>query len=327
MRHKTAQPAMMRIAIAGGGGFANILAHYITQSANAVIILTRQPHPELEEALPECQVAVVDFNNVEELRYTLQGVDLLISTISNNEQLNLIDAARRARVRVFVPSEFEGDLSHRPSNDPLDHGSHAALDFLERWSHSRSHPMRYTVFSCGIFMERFGPGGLASLNMGAGNGVSSPSDYLVDFEGASAEIVETSANGRPATVALTSVYDVALFIAAAIEIGPGNWPREYRMRADQMTVRELVGTCEAVRGFPFTIVSHTYQDAELLVEESQRNGDYARWCYYLRLLQTANGRYHVRQLNLNDAVNQNEATQVRPVRFRAWLERVWGPIV
>ncbi|KAK3325219.1 hypothetical protein B0H66DRAFT_114412 [Apodospora peruviana] len=328
MKQKAApQPAMMRIAIAGGGGFAYILAQQISQTANAVLVLTRTPHPEFEENFSGCQVAVVDFGNVEELRYTLQGVDLLISTISNNEQLNLIDAARRARVRVFVPSEFEGDLSHRPANDPLDRGSQAALDLLDRWSQSRNHPMRYTVFSCGLFMERFGPSGIQTYNIGGGSGLAGPSDYLVNIEDATAEIVEFNAQGRPAQVALTSVYDVALFIAAAIELGPTNWPREFRMRGDHMSVRDVVATCSTVRGVPFSLVTQSYQDAEALAEESHHTGDWGRWHYYQRLLQTANGRYQVRQVNLNEAVNQNEATVVRPMRFRTWLEQVWGPAV
>ncbi|KAK4219122.1 hypothetical protein QBC37DRAFT_151309 [Rhypophila decipiens] len=328
MKQKTApQPAMMRIAIAGGGGLAYILAQHISQSANAVLVLTRSPHPEFEENFPGCQVAQVDFGNVEELRYTLQGVDLLISTISNTEQLNLIDAARRARVRLFVPSEFEGDISHRPATDPLDRGSHAALDLLDRWSQSRSHPMRYTVFSCGLFMERFGPGGIQTYNIGAGSGLAGPNDYLVNIEEATAEIVESNGQGRPAHVALTSVYDLAMFIAAAIELGPANWPREFRMRGDHMTLRELVATCSTVRGVPFSLVTQSYQDAQSLAEESQQTGDWSRWHYYQRLLQTANGRYQVRQGNLIEAINQNEAAVPQPMRFRAWLEQVWGPAV
>ncbi len=207
-----------------------------------------QPHPELEEYCPGSQVAVVNYGDVEDLRYTLQGVDLLISTIAGNEQLNLIDAARRARVRVFVPSEFEGDLTHRPTNDPLDRGSQSALDLLERWSQSRSHNMRYTVFSCGIFMERFGPGGLQTYHIGAGCGLQGPDDYLINIQECRAEIVTANSNGRPAQVSLTSVHDVAQFVTAAIELGLGNWPKEFRMRGDSMTVQELVRTCSAVRG-------------------------------------------------------------------------------
>jgi hypothetical protein len=73
------------------------------------------------------------------------------------------------------------------------------------------------------------------------------------------------------------------------------------------------------------VVSHPYQDAEALAEASQQSGDWAQWYYYQRLLQTANGRYHVRQVNLNDAVNQSEIYQVQPMRFSTWLERIWGP--
>lgn len=211
-----------------------------------------QPHPEIEEYCAGCQVAVVDYGDVQDLRYTLQGVDLLISTISGNEQLNLIDAARRARVRVFVPSEFEGDLSRRPTNDPLDRGSQSALDLLERWSQSKSHNMRYTVFSCGVFMERFGPGGLQTYGIGAGSGIQGPDDYLVNVQEARAEMVATGPSGRPAHISLTSVYDVARFVTAAVELGLANWPKEFRMRGDSMTAQELVRTCSEVRGGPST---------------------------------------------------------------------------
>jgi hypothetical protein len=192
----------------------------------------------------------VDFANVEELHYTLQGVDLVVSTIPGAEQLNLIDAARRARVRVFVPSEFEGSVSHRPASqasDPLDRGSHAALGLLRQISQSKPTGMQYTVFSCGLFMERFGPGGLQAYNLGASTGVQNPSDYLVDVSQGVAEIVESSHPQRPAQVVLTSVYDVARFVAAAIELGLDSWPREFKMRGDHMSVGEVVRTCSVVR--------------------------------------------------------------------------------
>jgi hypothetical protein len=39
---KKSTTAMMRIAIAGGGGFANILAQRLSDSANAIIVLSRR---------------------------------------------------------------------------------------------------------------------------------------------------------------------------------------------------------------------------------------------------------------------------------------------
>lgn len=326
MRARTGTTTSMRIALAGAGGFAYILAQELSKSANAVLVLSRQAHPEFEDAMPDIQLAVVDFANVEELRYALQGVDLLISTIAGVEQLNLIDAARRARVRVFVPSEFEGPLSHRPADDPLDRGSQAALGLL-RQSQSKPNGMQYTVFSCGLFMERFGPGGLQAYNLGASTGVQNSNDYLVDISQAAGEIIETSPSGRPVQVVLTSVYDVARFVAAAIELGPSNWPREFKMKGDQMTVRDLIATCSNVRGIPFNVAVHTYQDAVAQAEYCQQSEEWARWHYFQRLLATANGRYNFRQANLNELLGQANLMDPRPMRFREWVEGVWGSAV
>lgn len=212
--------------------------------------------PEFEENISECQVAEVDYSDIQRLRYVLRGVDLVISTIGGPEQLYLIDAARLARVRYFVPSEFEGGIDQRPTNDPLDdRGSAAALEALQRPPQSGSRPMLYTVFSCGILMERFAPGGLSQYNMGRSSYVQVPGDYLVNIQAATAEIVETNSEGGPVQVCMTSVYDVARFVAAAIEIGPRNWPREYRMRGDRMTVRDIVGACSRLRAGMFCHVS------------------------------------------------------------------------
>lgn len=215
------------------------------------------------------QVAVVNYANVQELQYTLRGLDLIISTIPGDSQLNLIHAARHARVRTFVPSEFEGSLAHRPtSDDPLDRGSSAALRLLSEWSqqpNSNSHPnahspppLRYTVFSCGVFYERFQPGGLGATlnaNIGAGSNVHVPGSFVLNVVTAEAEVVSQDARGRPVVVSMTSVYDVARFVAAAVEVGPERWPRELRMRGDQMAVMDIVSACStASRGEPLQYV-------------------------------------------------------------------------
>ncbi|KAK4164845.1 hypothetical protein QBC43DRAFT_261290 [Cladorrhinum sp. PSN259] len=328
MRNRPNQPAAMRIAIAGAGGFARILAQQIiNQTAHPVLVLSRSMRADFEDLCPGCQLAAVDYDDVENLRYTLQGVDLVISTIAGVEQLNLIDAARRARVQRFVPSEFEGDLSRRPADDPLDRGGQSALGVLEQQPQSRSYTLAYTVFSCGIFMERFAPGGLQVYDIGAGCGIQGPTDYIVDIADRQAEIVASNAAGRPAQVSLTSVYDVARFVTSAIELGLAHWPREFRMRGESMTVESIVRTCSDVRGVTFNLVARHYQEVEMQAEQAQGNGDWDRYYYLQRLLQTANGRYHIRSPNLHDFVNQTEGTAVHPMRFRAWLEYYWGPAI
>lgn len=277
----------MRIAIAGGGGFAYILAREIAQTSNAVLVLStrvslllmswmidlldhsnarvrtdriNQHHPEFQDL--GVQVSIIDYADIEQLRYALRGIDLVISTVPGESQLNLINAARHSRVRTFVPSEFEGAVDHRPSSDdPLDRGSEAALRLLnERSRNERSkssssrHTLRYTVFSCGIFYERFQPGGLGTvLGIGAGANINNPGTYLLNVETATAEIVEHSPSGRPVVLTMTSLYDVARFVRAAVEIGPDRWPREFRMRGDQMSVMDVIGACSTAKTGKLTL--------------------------------------------------------------------------
>jgi hypothetical protein len=186
---------------------------------------------------------------VETLQFTLQGVDLVISTISGVEQLNLIDAARKVRVRTFVPSEFEGSLSHRPApgNDPFDNDSSTALEQLRHWSSSRHYSMKYTVFSCGVFYERFAPGGLETYNMGATCRLSKQGDYMIDVGRGTAELPATNSQGRQTQITLTSVIDVARFVAAAVELGIDSWPREFKMRGTRLTPQRILQYCSEVR--------------------------------------------------------------------------------
>ncbi|GKT91017.1 isoflavone reductase family protein [Colletotrichum tofieldiae] len=323
---------MMRIAIAGAGGFAAILTRHITQTVNPVIVLSRnvgvqfnnpkkttaKSRPDIEQRY-DCQVAVVDYDDADSLRFALRGIDLVVSTIRGQEQINLIHAARHARVRLFVPAEFEGSISHRPSgDDPLDYGSSEAIELLKHCASSKSRKMDYTVFSCGILYERFARGGLADYGMGDRACIGNPGVYLVDVGNATADIVETDSSGRPVQVCMTSVEDVGRFVAAAIELGPGSWPREFKMRGDRMSVRDVFAKCSNVRGVAFTLRTRKYSkfQSELAHYESRQN--WTQWWNVQRLIATADGRYDFRQANLNEAV------EFRPIGFRAWLESQWG---
>ncbi|KAI0885669.1 NAD(P)-binding protein [Annulohypoxylon maeteangense] len=312
--------AMMRIAIAGAGGFASLLAQELSRSAYAIIVLSTKEHPEFEASY-DCQVAVVDYNILEDLQFTLEGVDLVISTISGAEQLNLIDAARRARVRCFVPSEFEGAIGRRPptGTDPFDNDSSTALEQLRHWSQSRQHSMKYTVFSCGIFYERFAPGGLQAFNMGITCRIRNQGDYMIDVGQGIAEVPEATPQGHPIYIVMTSAIDVARFVAAAVELGIDTWPREFRMRGTRMTTRRLHEICSEVRGVEFDVITRPYDQIEQWLRYYEQSRDEAKWFSMQHLLQTANGRYTFGDTNLNDAVD------VQPTNFRQWLYNTWGP--
>ncbi|KAG5919451.1 hypothetical protein E4U42_006520 [Claviceps africana] len=331
---------MMRIAVAGGGGLGFLLALQLSQAGAAynVVVLSRSvrlfpPHakrsgrhvhvtqerPEFGQL--EVQLHVVNYNNPESLKFALQGVDLAISTISGREQVSLINAAADARVRVFVPSEFEGSVSKRPLyDDPLDRGSTEALALLKRWE--RSSGMRYTVFACGVFMERFHPFGLGYLNIGYGSGVSGPGDYLVDINNCTAEYTEENARGHTVRVCLTSVYDAVRFIVAAIDLGPRNWPHEFTMRGDRLSVRDIVRTCSRFKNATFE--HHVRQPAELqaLCNYCSRVGEDDRRAYYQQLIATTNGRYDFSKASLNEALEKSRHGDVHPMTLARWLANV-----
>lgn len=189
----------------------------------------------------------MDYENPNSLRFTLQGVDLVISTFRGPEQISLINAARVAGVKHFIPGEFEGGISRRPSNDVLDYGSSETLALLRQYSND-TRPMQWTVFSCGIFYERFAPGGLAAYGMGDMMNITGQGDYLVDIGEGTADIVEADSHGRIAYVSLTSVDDLARFLAAAVELGVATWPREFKLRGDRLSVRDIFATCSNIRG-------------------------------------------------------------------------------
>ncbi|KAI0024173.1 NAD(P)-binding protein [Xylariomycetidae sp. FL0641] len=315
---KMSESVMMRIAIAGAGGFAALLARELSQSANAVLVLSTRAHPEFEDNY-ECQVTVVDYANLDALKYALMGVDLVISTITGPEQLNLIDAARRSRVRCFVPSGFEGSLSHRPANDPFDNGTSAALDQLRHWSTSRHYPMKYTVFSCGIFYERFAPGGLSTFNMGVACRLLYQGDYMINVGTGTAELPETNAQGRPVQITMTSAEDVARFVAAAVDLGIDHWPREFKMRGERLTPHRIQQQCSQVRQIAFDVTTRPYSQLLDWLRFYEQNHDETHWFQMQHLLQTANGRYNFGEANLNDLVN------FEPMKFRDWLANNWGP--
>ncbi|KAK6219382.1 hypothetical protein LQW54_002112 [Pestalotiopsis sp. IQ-011] len=308
----------MRIAIAGGGGFANILARQLSETPHATIVLSRRTHPEFENY--GCQVIAVDYGDLESLQFTLRGVDLVISTISGPEQINLIDAARRARVGCFVPSEFEGPLSRRPTDhDPFERDSLTALDFLDRCAASRSRPMRYTVFSCGLFYERYGPGGLASLNMGASFGAQRPSTDMLDLAAGIAEYPVTNSHGHQVHVTMTSVYDVASFVVSAIELGIHNWPREFRMRGAHLTTQRLVEITQEATGIELEVFSRPYQQVHDWLHYHNNMQDATSSRKMLHLIQVADGRFA-----FNDTANLNELVDVAPVGLLTWLQSTWA---
>ena len=181
---------------------------------------------------------MVDYSNEANLVYSLAGVEVVISVVSGNAQLALIEAALQAGVARFIPAEFGGSPLHRPPNDPLDRGQTAALDRLRQYE---SEGMAHTVFTCGILYERFGPGGMNAVGIGGSCGASGEGDFLVNVRSLRSQIPHDS-SGRPAMVCMTAAQDVARFVVSALDLP--DLPTELRICGSRMNVSDVVQVAE-----------------------------------------------------------------------------------
>lgn len=77
------------------------------------------------------------------------------------------------------------------------------------------------------------------LNIGASFGLASGEDILNIADGF-AEIILTGSQRRTVHLTLTSIFDVAHFVATAIELGLNSWSEGFRMRGAHVTTQRLV---------------------------------------------------------------------------------------
>ncbi|ODH26757.1 hypothetical protein ACO22_04442 [Paracoccidioides brasiliensis] len=131
---------MIKIAIAGTSGLAQYNLHTNMSPDN----------PGL--TAKGWQVIKVDYGDENDLQYALTGIDTVISTISGQPEIALIDAAAQLHVRRFVPSEFEGSQSTRPAADILDRGNRSSLARLQGYA---KYGMEYAVFCLWDILRTF----------------------------------------------------------------------------------------------------------------------------------------------------------------------------
>lgn len=176
----------------------------------------------------------------------------MISTINGSPQLALLEAAAAAQVRHFIPSGFSG---------PEQCASQCITgtdwqDLVDRLRfHDEKSNMRYTIFTCGVFYENFGPGGLNAMQISTFNNkhasIGEEGDLLVDFRAGRATVpVAPITYFEDAAICMTSARDVARYVVATLQAYEelSLWPREFKFCTERFTVTELVDLCERVRG-------------------------------------------------------------------------------
>jgi len=193
---------------------------------------------------------VVDYDQPESLAYILKGVDVVISTIGSDAQLALVEAAADAHVRHFIPSAFSGPEQCTAQRSEREAWQNL-MSLLQH--HEVKSCMRYTLFTCGAFYERFGPGGLSSLQISTFNNrhsaIGEEGSLLIDIRLGKATIPVKSGI-EELSICMTSARDVARYVVATIQAyeDMSTWPREFKFHTERLTMSELVAIGSRVRG-------------------------------------------------------------------------------
>lgn len=273
-----------------------------------------QQQPELIQA--GFQIHLVNYDDPDQLQYACLGCNVVISTVPGRIQIKLIDAAISAGVSRFAPAEFQGLPELRPSDDELDDGKADVLNYL----HANQRQLEYTCFVCGILYEHFAPDGLyVSSRIGKSTPISEEGSYVADVRRMIAEAPRVNSRGQPVTLQLTAGQDVGRFVQKALSLP--TWPPVLTMSGERMTIEQMLGAIERVRGRTF-YPRLTWRDEQSLHAElgiALTSANTTRYRRLLWLIATTEGRFDFQYAELNALF-----PDVQPLRFETWLDKMWN---
>ena len=100
---------------------------------------------------------------------------------------------------------------------------------------------------CGIFYERFQPGGLSASRLGLTSGFAGEGDYIANSRTMEAQVPCYDSIGTPnVTVCLTAAQDVGRFVTRALDLP--QWPPAMSMCGDRIAVRDLINLIQQLQG-------------------------------------------------------------------------------
>lgn len=296
-----------------------------------------QERPELVDR--DFRVLIVDYNDPATLQHALLGVDIVISTVTGDPQINLIHSAVAARVSRFAPAEFGATLNlETAGDDPLDRGRALALSWLNHYK--TTYGTEFCAFICGILYERFDQGGLRRHALGSQTEGSDEGDYLINIRHLTVEAPFRNNDDEEIHVCLTAIRDVAAFVVQAL--GMREWPTMLTMYSERLTVGQIVRRVQDCRGMLYNthtisdgalpyadrwqtigaqLQVRTEYDMETLAHEIQfatMNNNQSRRQRAIVHLATAAGRFDFTEPTLNQRFRN-----VPRLRFRDWLNQSW----
>jgi len=230
-------------AVAGVGGIGIFVAGELAKQPGVTVIgLTRAGS---DKRLPAGVVPrEVDYDDEGSLVAALQGVQVVVSTIAQSGfeiQPLLANAAKKAGVAVFAPSEFGGNTSA----------------FTEG-PYQRKHDFQKYLKSINLPYALFYTGGFADA-------IFIP---LLGFDFAKRAVTITG-SGYPRTFSFTSRTDIGRYVAHVLtHLGPSSlkWST-HRIEGFHVSPKQVIATYEEVKGIELEI---SYRD----VEEVKKNAPF-----------------------------------------------------
>ncbi|KAM0716100.1 hypothetical protein Q7P37_008614 [Cladosporium fusiforme] len=246
---------MPTIAIAGGTsptlGRSITRAIQTTSTLHTPLILTRES-PSAPATQHSAAVRQVNYANHKNLVAALQDVHTLIIVIKVtgpqwlDVQIALLDAAREAGVKRFAPSEFGmGQLA----DERVDVLGVKGRVWEACLVAARESGMEVGRFTCGAFMNYLSIGEEFDGGQGKIEALAGLDDMNIIWDvgrGKAEEPVQDDDSSPKIT--LTDIWDVGKFVAAACELGPGEWEPEMSMVGETIEIARATALLEEYSG-------------------------------------------------------------------------------
>ncbi|KZO93425.1 NAD-binding protein [Calocera viscosa TUFC12733] len=237
-------------AVAGAGTIGKyiieeLLKEKTTGKVDKVIILSRSATGNDDLTAKGAEVIVVDYNVPSSLQSALQGIDVVISTLSwagYPAQESLGDAAKAVGVKLFVPSEFGGDsIKHTEGVFGLKNAQRLRLEKIG---------LSWAVFITGTFADWMWY------------------QTYFDYDLANGKI-EVGGTGNGVTT-FTSRTDIARYVAYALTSLPASTLHNhvFKVEGERTSINAALKAYEARTGKKIDI---TYVPLEVVKERAKNN--------------------------------------------------------
>ncbi|CAD6887443.1 unnamed protein product [Tilletia controversa] len=243
-------------AVLGSGAIGKPLIEEFLAAKLPLTILTRdESKPDLQPYKAQgATLKAVDYDSIDSIAAALEGVDAFISALGNQHKEglpnDLAKAAKKAGVKVYVPSEFGLDYAN-PRTAPFPGVIQGKIDHQK-------------------FVEQLGLPWVAFTNGAFGDWLFHPA-FGYDFKSHTA--VLRSDGNVPLTV--TDTRDVGLFVLLALTTQPIPQPGQgkvYRVEGYATTQNEANAALEKASGVKWEVKKASYEEAAAKQTENSFDG-------------------------------------------------------